>query len=105
MSSWTIYDDGKTIGAQSPENAIILADEAHEGGARITLKRGENYLSVSLKIHGWIDHTYFAAADLDAQREYRNMRSAALPLLELIAAQANEIKVWEAVAEFVRRFS
>ena len=105
MSSWSIYNKGSTIGTLSAEGGLILSDEAHDGGARITLKRGTNYVSVSLHILGWMDHTPFFANDADAQREYRNMRSGVLTVLDVINTEGvSDIKIWEAISDFVRRF-
>ena len=105
MSSWSIYHKGRTIGTTSAEGGLILSDEAHEAGARITLKRGNSYVSVSLHIHGWMDHTRFFITDADAQREYRAMRSAVVTVLNIINTEGvSDIKIWEAISDFVRRF-
>ncbi|MCZ2127982.1 MAG: hypothetical protein LC099_09450 [Anaerolineales bacterium] len=100
MSNWKKHDDGKTAGG-----ALIVADEQYGDGARITLKRGADFYSISLQLRGWIEHTSFAPTEADARREYRAMRSAALPIVELIDAGVSDIKVWEAISEFVRKFS
>ena len=105
MSSWSIYNKGKTIGTTTAEGGLILSDESNDDGARITLKRGNSYVSVSLHIHGWMDHTRFFSTDADAQREYRAMRAAVINVLTVINAEgASDIKVWEAISDFVRRF-
>jgi len=105
MSSWSIYNKGKTIGTTSAEGGLILSDEFNEDGARITLKRGNSYVSVSLSIRGWMDHTRFFNTDADAQREYRAMRSAVVTVLNIINTKGvSEIKIWEAISDFVRRF-
>jgi len=105
MSSWSIYNHGKTIGTKGAEGGVILSDESHEKGARITLKRGDAFISVSISIRGWMDHTRFFATDADSQREYRAMRAAVLNVLNVINAEgATEIKIWEAISEFVRRY-
>jgi hypothetical protein len=84
---------------------LILSDEATEAGARITLRRGTGYVSVSLNIHGWMDHTRFFSTDMDAQREYRAMRSAVVAVLNIINTEGvTDIKIWEAISDFVRRF-
>lgn len=105
MSSWMIHNQGRTIGMLGAEGGLILSDESNEDGARITLKRGRGYVSVSLNIYGWMDHTRFFAADADAQREYRAMRSAVPAVLGIINAEGvSDIKIWEAISDFVRRF-
>ncbi|MBL8050079.1 MAG: hypothetical protein JNM46_02570 [Anaerolineales bacterium] len=103
MSNWTAFNFGKTIGAIN-EGGVILFDEEHPDLARITLKRNKNFISVSLNIYGWMDHTRFFNSDADAQREYRAMRSSIHSVLDLINSNAKDIKIWEAISEFVRRF-
>lgn len=105
MSSWTMFNKGRSIGTLSAEGGLILSDEENDGGARITLKRGERYVSVSLNIYGWMDHTRFFSTDADAQREYRAMRSAVLTVLSVINTEGvSDIKIWESISDFVRRF-
>ncbi len=105
MSNWTAYDDGRSIGSVGEDGGVILFDEEHADGARITLRRGRDHISVSLNIYGWMDHTRFFNTDNDAQREYRAMRSAVENVLSAIhSAGANDIKIWEAISDFVRRF-
>lgn len=105
MNRWTPFDGGRSIGSVSGEGDLILYDEEHRDGARITLKRGRQYVTVSLNIYGWMDHTRFFNTDADAQREYRAMRSATDSLLRMIySPEVSKIRVWEAISEFVRRF-
>jgi len=105
MSSWLAYDDGRSIGKVSTEGGVILLDEEHEQGARITLKRGSGYISISCHIYGWTDHTRFFKATTDAQRDYVAMKAALGGVVGVIeSAGSKDIKVWEAISEFVRRF-
>ncbi len=105
MSKWTIFNSGRTIGSLSAEGGLVLSDEEAREGARITLKRGNGYVSVSLIIFGWMDHTRFFNNDHDAMREYRAMKPAALTVLDIINTDGvSDIKIWEAISDFVRRF-
>jgi hypothetical protein len=105
MNKWSAYDDGQSIGTKSAEGGVILFDEEHPVGARITLRRDSRYISVSANIYGWMDHTRFFTMDEDAQREYKAMKSALSKVLTLIQTDdAKDIKIWEAISEFVRRF-
>lgn len=84
---------------------MILRDEEHLNGARITLKRGEIYISVSCNIYGWIDHTRFFGTVSDADRDFMMMKYNLDRVLEEIrSAGASSIRGWEAISEFVRRF-
>jgi hypothetical protein len=105
MSNWLAYDNGNSIGQVGAEGGVILLDEEHGSGGRMTLKQGKTFISVSCHIYGWIDHTRFFNSVSDAKREHAHMQSSMTHMLEdILAAGAGEIKMWEAIAEFVRRF-
>ena len=105
MSSWFAYNDGRSIGSLSAEGGVILRDEEHASGARVTLKRGSSYISVSCNVYGWMDHTRFFGSITDAQREYTLMKSSLGNMVEnILSAGKSNLKMWEAIAEFVRRF-
>jgi hypothetical protein len=105
MSNWFAYNGGGTIGSVSAEGGVILRDEVHESGARLTLKRGSNYVSVSCSIYGWMDHTRFFGTVVEAQREYLQMKPSLANMVEnILAAGKSDLKMWEAIADFVRRF-
>jgi hypothetical protein len=105
MSSWYAYDDGRSVGSVGAEGGVILRDEEHEAGARVTLKRGSSYVSVSCNVYGWMDHTRFFGSVTEAQREYILMKSSLGNMVEnVLLAGKSDLKMWEAIAEFVRRF-
>ncbi len=105
MSNWVAYDNGNSIGKVSAEGGVILRDEQHTRGGRVTLKQGKTFISVSCYIYGWIDHTRFFYTVADAQREYVIMKNILGSMLDdILAAGAKDIKMWEAIADFVRRF-
>jgi hypothetical protein len=105
MSSWFGYKDGRSIGSVGAEGGEILRDEEHEAGARVTLKRGTSYVSVSCNVYGWMDHTRFFGSVADAQREYLLMKPPLANMVEnILSAGKSDLKMWEAIADFVRRF-
>jgi hypothetical protein len=105
MNSWLAYDDGRSIGKVGAEGGVILLDDEHGTNARITLKRGSGYISVSCNLYGWIDHTRFFGTLSEAQREYGLMKSAMEAMIKnILEVGASDLKMWEAIAEFVRRF-
>ena len=104
MNKWTIFNRGLTIGMTGAEGGLILSDEEITDSARITLKRAKSFVSVSLNIYGWMDHTRFFANNDDAMREYRAMKPAAVAVLDIINSEGvSDIKIWEAISDFVRR--
>ena len=105
MSNWVAFDKGNSIGKVSAEGGVILRDEEHPRGGRVTLKQGKTFISVSCNIYGWIDHTRFFHTLPDAQREYVIMKNILGSMMEdILAAGKNDLKMWEAIADFVRRF-
>jgi hypothetical protein len=106
MSNWVTYDEGRSIGYISADGGTILWDEEHKLGARITLKRSDSFTSIACQIYNRIDHTRFLGVSSDEEREYKAMRTALADIMIVIdSAGQNDIKVWEAIAEFVKRFS
>lgn len=105
MSNWLAYDNGHSVGCVGAEGGVILRDEEIEAGARLTLKRGSNYVSVSCCIYGWMDHTRFFGTVTEAQREYLLMKPLLANMVEnILLAGKSDLKMWEAIANFVRRF-
>jgi hypothetical protein len=105
MSNWFEYNGGQSIGSISSEGGEILRDEEHVFGARVTLKRGSKYIFISCNVYGWMDHTRFFGSITEAQREYTLMKSSAGNIVEnILSAGKGDLKMWEAIAEFVRRF-
>ena len=105
MSSWIPYHDGITVGTKGPQGDVILLDEVHPDGARMTIKRGTKYISVSCNINNWINHTRFFDKVRDAKREFTVMKISILEVTELLKTpDVNQIKIWEAISNFVRRF-
>jgi len=105
MSSWSPYQDGVTVGTKGQQGDVILMDEAYPGGTRITLKRGTQYVSVSCSINNWINHTRFFKTVREAKREFVLMKNGLVEVTSLLATESgNQIKIWEAISNFVRRF-
>jgi len=105
MSKWEPYNNGRSIGVKSSEGGQIVRDEEHPQGARITIKQGLDYVSVSCNISGKIDHTRFFKEMKTAESEYKIMQDELAKVIGAISsAKAADIKVWEAISGFVARF-
>lgn len=104
MSNWLAHDERRSIGRISSEGGVTLLDYEHQNGARITLKRSDKYISVSCNIYKWIDHTRCFGTVADAECEYKSMKAMLEDVINMIALDLRDIKVWEAISEFVRRF-
>src|SRR5215510_5882891 len=74
---WQSFDKGRTIGKTGSEAGIILLDEEHTDGARITLERdGRMPFAITCGIHDWMVHTRFFANEAVAGQAYENMKQA-----------------------------
>jgi hypothetical protein len=104
MSAWAAFDNGRSIGKISAEGGVILRDDEHEQGARITLKRGARHISISCNIYGKMDHTRFFKTVSDAEREYNPMKKELGKIVDNIKETKDQTQMWIAISEFVRRF-
>lgn len=105
MSDWQPYNRGRSIGVKGSEGSRIVRDEEHPLGARMTIKQGKDYVSVSCSISGKIDHTRFFKEMKAAEQEYSTMQNEMTKVIRAISsARAADIKVWEAISGFVARF-
>jgi hypothetical protein len=82
---WQSFDKGRTIGATGSESGIILLDEEHADGARITLERdGHTPFAITCGIYGWMVHTRFFDNEEDAGRAYEYMKQALNSIIQSI---------------------
>lgn len=74
-SGWVPCDGGKTLGTRGSENGLILIDEEHPEGARITLEQCDRHCAVTCGILGGMVHTSFCDKDrVVGTRHYLAMR-------------------------------
>jgi len=105
-------EDGGTIGRRGSEDGIILRDEEHDAGARITLERecGARRIpfAITCGIYGWFVHTRFLGPE--AEVEFPAMQEGLAAILDIIPykndpdVDAKMISVGDAVRAFVDRF-
>jgi hypothetical protein len=107
---WRPYASGATIGGRGSEDGIIIRDEEHELGARITLERECRQIpfAVTCGVYGWFVHTRYAGSEDEA--EFEEMAAALVSILDLVPSQhdAEEPKiraVTRAIERFVARFA
>ena len=105
MSIWKPFNRGNSVGQATPQGDTILRDEERSINARVTIKQGKDYVSVSCVISGWMDHTRFFRDIADAQREYDIMKAELTRIMNHIASSKDELAAWDAISEFVRRYA
>jgi hypothetical protein len=75
---WQSFAEGRTIGKSGSEAGVILLDEEHADGARISLECDGTIapFTIICGIFGWMVHTRFFANEEDARRAYEDMKQA-----------------------------
>lgn len=109
-SSWHSFEDGSTLGQTGSEQGVIVHDEEHSLGARITLERAVRTapFAITCGIYGWMLHTRFFDSQDEAQTQYEAMKNALAALLEA-AEKTAEIDgghqvLMEGVSKFVEQY-
>jgi hypothetical protein len=106
---WYKFHDGMTVERKGSESGIILSDEEHPDGARITLERkGRKHYRITCGIYGWMVHTRFFSNEAEARDAFEQMKDELTRIINLIPSvdDANQINVdttSEAMVEFVIR--
>lgn len=100
---WIPCDDGRTIGTQGSEGGVILRDEEHPLGSRITLEQGGGNapFAVTCGIYGAMCHTAFAGTEAEASSMYERMRER---LSDLLAMPDGRDAYYAALDRFVDDF-
>ena len=109
---WQPFDSGKTLSTTGSENGVILIDEEHLLGARITLERDTAIapFAITCGIYGWMMHTRFFADRTEAFAQLESMKNALAEILEAIPLESDPQKrekmhaVFEAIGAFVERY-
>ncbi len=109
---WMPFDKGATIGQRGGEGGIILRDEEHESGARITLERNCLHgvpFSVTCGVYGWFFHTRRLAseaeADLPAMLDGLAVIVDLIPRIDDPDADGKTCAVGDAIHAFVDKFA
>jgi hypothetical protein len=75
---WYAFSNGTTIGTRGSERGILVLDEEHEAGARISLEEDCDNApwSITCGVYGLMFHTRFFADRVTAEAEYASMKEA-----------------------------
>ncbi len=105
---WRDFDGGKTLGERGSERGVILIDEEHDAGARITLERDGVCapFAITCGVYGWLMHTRFFDADVEARGEFDAMKLALaeLAVWEPAAGGDDTSEMIDVMHAFVERF-
>ncbi len=89
--AWRGFQEGSSLGDRGSEGGIILLDEEHVEGARITLEQGGAIapFSITCGVYGWMCHTRFFATRAEAEAEYERMKEGLATVLNTIPFQSD----------------
>lgn len=109
MTSWIPFENGTTVGATGSEGGIILRDELHADGARITVERIASGFAITCGVDGWMVHTRFFAAEREAVAAYEQMKPALAAIVARRPVADDDVeaavpRVGRLVDAFVARF-
>ena len=80
---WVPFDDGKTIGTRHA-SGVIVADERHTDGARVTIEDWGNHCEVVWGVFGWAFGTAFFAKGAATDAGYESIKVRVAEILDLI---------------------
>jgi hypothetical protein len=109
MMAWTSI---LVASGRGSEDGVVLRDEEHDDGARITLERETRVapFAITCGIYGWMMHTRFFGAETEAIAGYDAMRAelsdicAALPLKGEADEAVKTSNAMKAIAAFVEKY-
>lgn len=111
--AWETYiDENGEPAVAGPDGGVIIADDEHGGGARITFERlgGEGPYGITCGVYGWMMHSRYFAAEHEAQAAFGAMKTALAAIVEIIPLNSDsqvDEKIERVSAErsaFVDRF-
>jgi hypothetical protein len=105
--AWNDFNQGKSIGTRGSENGLVLRDEEHESGARVTFEQGGYTapFSITCGIYGWMMHTCFFSIQHDAEVAFGVIKDELVEILKIIPFDSDpdmENKTNEVIQEIGR---
>lgn len=102
-SDWHPSEGGATLGQVGSEEGIVVRDEEHPLGARITLERATSVapFAITCGIYGWMMHTRFFSSDAEAGTQYDLMKTSLSELLEAADVDGGRQVMYDGIDEFI----
>jgi len=82
MTMWNAVDAGRTLGTTGSEGGVIVRDDEHDAGARITLEEATAIapFAITCGVYGVMVHTRYFGERVVAERAHDEMRAALVDL-------------------------
>jgi hypothetical protein len=109
---WDLFEGGSSLGGRGSEDGVIIRDEEHRDGARITLEQDATTAPfvITCGIYGWMVHTRFFSSPSIAGEEYDRMKEGLSAVLAIIPTRDDPEcdrkcqLVAQKIGEFVEEF-
>jgi phosphoribosylglycinamide formyltransferase 1 len=102
QTSWEPFEDGQTIGTIGSENGMIVSDETHELGARITLEKEGITAPWAITCGGGFVHTVFFETREQAEKVSILMKFDLWKTLQI--PDEEDQKYYSALKEFINKY-
>lgn len=85
-ANWHDYDEGFSIGTSGTDGGVIVRDEEHKFGARMTIEEEASSAPFTLTctIYGWMSHARFFPGESEAEEAFDEMKPDLEKILALI---------------------
>lgn len=103
--TWSKFNQGSTIGARGSEGGMIMDDQEHDLGARITLERACRQVpfAITCGIYGAVVLTVYVNSEAEASRLTTEIRRELDRILRFSqSADANAVRI--EISTFVQRY-
>jgi hypothetical protein len=96
----------RPLGQKGSEQGVIIRDDEHAFGARITLERDTHApFAITCGIYGWMMHTRFFEFEDEANAEYEKMKASLTELVDRISrSEFDNDRMNEAMKAFVKTY-
>lgn len=109
---WHEFEFGQTIDQPGSEQGVILQDDEHVLGARITLERLERRaikFAITCGLYGWFFHTHYCSGEEEARHDFFQMKAELERMADLLSCAGNsegdiEGELLNTISAFVDRF-
>jgi hypothetical protein len=103
------FNDGSTIGLRGSEAGIILLDEEHSAGARVTLERCDRApFAITCSLYGNMVHTVFVCSEQEGLDTFHAIKANLEKLIAIWPendAPADQMsRFYAGISDFVQRF-
>jgi hypothetical protein len=91
-TNWREYDEGFSIGTSGADVGVIVRDEEHGEGARLTLEEDGSFaaFSITCNVYGWMFHTRYFADEVEAYDQFELMKTDLDEILKTIPPEVDD---------------